>query len=111
MICFEADRPEKTPDDKYSCSLLKHILIINAEYQDVRFCRTQTVSPLGEWSDFSLFYLESRPSAALLFCAMRNGSALPLKLPCIQHFPHVLTNVKNCHISRRSGIFTTSCGY
>jgi hypothetical protein len=35
----------------------------------VRASRTQTVSPFGEWSDFSLFYLESRLSAALLFPA------------------------------------------
>jgi len=57
----------------------KWILIINRHYQTVQASWTQTVSPPGEWSDFSLFYLESRLSAALLFSG-RLKTALPSRV-------------------------------
>ncbi len=57
----------------------KWILIINRHYQTVQASWTQTVSPPGEWSDFSLFYLESRLSAALLFWHASKPPYLPVK--------------------------------
>jgi hypothetical protein len=84
------------------------ILIINRQYQTVQFCWTQTVSPPGEWSDFSLFYLESRLSAALLFFphfknALSGGQNARPALSCA----YLKSVPKQEHPHR----FTASCGY